>query len=132
MRYLLDTHTLLWVLFEPDNISKKAKNIITDIQKEVYVSLISFWEISLKYNTGKLQLTNITPDELPDAVKDAGFDIFHLNEYDVSSFYKLPIYSHKDPFDRLFIWQAIQNNLTILSKDKHFKEYKNMGLKISW
>jgi len=129
---LLDTHTFLWALFSPDNISNKANKIILDDANEIMISIITFWEISLKFNLGKLELTNVTPEELPDITKQTGFSIFPLNEYDVSSFYKLPRAIHKDPFDRLLIWQAIKNNLTIISKDTRFKEYNKFGLNVFW
>ena len=96
------------------------------------MSIITFWEISLKYNLGKLDLKNVTPEELPDLAKQTGFEIFNLNEYNASSFHKLPKDSHKDPFDRLLIWQSIQNNMTVISRDKNFDEKKHFGLKIFW
>jgi hypothetical protein len=49
-----------------------------------------------------------------------------------ASFHKLPLISHADPFDRLIIWQAISNNMILISKDKHFKEYNTFGLKTLW
>jgi len=132
MKYLLDTHTFLWSLFSPENLSKDSLNLIEIPENEIFVSIITFWEISLKYNLGKLDLENVEPEELPDLAKQTGYDIFNLNEYDVSSFHKLPKHSHKDPFDRLLIWQSIQNNMTIISKDDNFDEYKSLGLKIFW
>ena len=122
MNYLLDTHTFLWSLFSPDKISNQSKNIILNSDNTIYVSVITFWEISLKYNLGKLELENILPDDIPEIAKRSGFLVFSLNEYDVSSFYRLPKEIHKDPFDRLLIWQAIKNNLTIISKDRRFNE----------
>lgn len=74
MTYLLDTHTLLWVLFEDDQLSEK----------------------------------------------------------EAATFYKLPNLKHKDPFDRLIIWQAINRGITLISKDKPVKEYQKFGLNILW
>jgi len=51
---------------------------------------------------------------------------------EVSSFYKLPILKHKDPFDRLLVWQCINNNICLISKDSDLAEYKNYGLQIMW
>ncbi len=64
MKYLLDTHTLLWVLFEDEKLSKTAQEIIRSPENEIYVSLITYWEIALKYSIGKLELENITPEEI--------------------------------------------------------------------
>lgn len=132
MKYLLDTHTFLWSLFSPDKLSSSTFDLLSDAKNDIYLSIVTLWEISLKYNLGKLDLQNVTPDELPDLAKKSGFEILNLNEYDVSSFYKLPKLSHKDPFDRLLIWQAVQNNFTIISKDESFKDYLNFGLTVFW
>lgn len=132
MRYLLDTHTLLWSLFSPDKLSRTSYELILDTAHEIYVSIVTFWEISLKFNLGKLALSNVVPEELPDLAKKSGFEIFNLNEYDVSSFHKLPRFGHKDPFDRLLIWQAMRNDLIIISRDRDFSDYTDSGLKIFW
>ncbi len=132
MKYLLDTHTFIWSLFEPVNLSSKAAKLIVDNENEIFVSLVTFWEISLKYNIGKLELKNIKPEDLPDLAQQSGFSIFPLDVNDVSSFYKLPKDIHKDPFDRLLVWQALRNNLVIISKDTRFNEYEKFGLNVKW
>jgi PIN domain nuclease of toxin-antitoxin system len=132
MNYLLDTHTFLWAIFESRKLSKKVKDIILNADNSIYVSLITFWEVSLKYSLGKIELKEITPEELPAVSKEAGFETLILSEKDVASFYKLPRHNHKDPFDRLIIWQAIHNDLILLSKDKQIASYKEFGLQFSW
>jgi PIN domain nuclease of toxin-antitoxin system len=98
----------------------------------IYVSLITFWEVSIKYSLGKIGLKDITPEELPAVSKEAGFETLILSEKDVASFYKLPRHNHKDPFDRLIIWQAIHNDLVLLSKDRQIADYKEFGLRFTW
>ncbi len=132
MNYLLDTHTLLWVLFEDEKLSEKAQETIKDPDNGIFVSIISFIEISLKYGLGKIELENITPEEIPDKVGEVGIDILEVTEKEASTFYKLPKVGHKDPFDRLIIWQAISRNMTLISKDKEMSEYKRFGLKVLW
>ena len=95
MKYLLDTHALLWVLFDDNKLSKKAKQIIRNSENEILVNIITYWE-------------------------------------DVSTYFKLPKIKHKDPFDRLITWQAINNNITLISKDKVVKEYQAFGLNVLW
>ena len=68
MSYLLDTHYILWSLFEPDRIGKKVKRILVDEEQTKYVSGISIWEISLKYSIGKLELIDTNPDEIIEKV----------------------------------------------------------------
>ena len=132
MKYLLDTHTLLWVLFEDEKLSKKAKDVIRNPENEIYVSLITYWEIALKYDIGKLELENITPEEIPHKAKEINIDTLEISESEVSTYFKLPKIKHKDPFDRLIIWQAINKNITLISKDKNIEEYKAFGLKLLW
>lgn len=132
MNYLLDTHTFLWFLFDPDKLSKKVSKIILNNENNIFVSLISFWEISLKFNLGKISLNNVTPEELPKYAINSGIEIFDLEIDTVSSFHNLPIESHRDPFDRLIIWQCIRNDLTLLSKDTMTGEYVKYKLNSIW
>lgn len=128
MNYLLDTHSFLWSLFSSDKLSAKAKEIILNNENTIYVSVITFWEISLKFNLGKLKLRNVLPDALPDCAVKSGFEILNLSEKDAASFFKLPKISHSDPFDRLLIWQAIQSGITVITRDKDFKDYEKFGM----
>jgi len=132
MKCIIDTHVLLWSLFNSSLLSEKASEIILNDKNDIYVSIISFWEISLKYNIGKISLKNVLPDELPQYVKKSGFEILNIDEEIVSTFYKLPKISHSDPFDRLIIWQTIQKNMTLISKDSEFNRYNKYGLKVLW
>ena len=132
MRYLIDTHVLIWSLLDSKKISKKATSIILNPENDIYVSLISFWEIALKFSIGKLSINTIKPDDIPGYAKEAGFEILYNNEFEFSSFYQLPILGHKDPFDRMIIWQSIHNDLTLISKDNSLTLYKTHGLKIIW
>ena len=132
MSYLLDTHAFLWSLFNPELLSGKAGSLIRNPDNTVYVSVVSLWEISLKYALGKLELTNIAPENLPDAAQQMGLDILALEAGEAASFYRLPPSGHKDPFDRLLIWQAMQHKMTLISKDAKFGDYRKIGLKSVW
>ena len=132
MSYLLDTHTFLWVLFDDDKLSDKAKDILIDSDRKIYVSLITYWEISLKYSIGKLELRGIRPDELPQKAGEIGLISLDILQEDMASFYKLPKTAHKDPFDRMIIWQAIRRNFILISKDKKFENYEDFGLRTLW
>jgi PIN domain nuclease of toxin-antitoxin system len=132
MNCLLDTHALLWTLFDPARLSKKAADCIKNHDVTVAVSVISFWEISLKYATGKLHLTNVTPDDFPEIVRQSGFTILQLADTEAATFHRLPRMEHKDPFDRLIIWQTISRKLALISQDRAFADYKKLGLKVIW
>jgi len=132
MKYIIDTHVFLWSMFDDKKLSKKSTEIILNIENIIYISIISFWEISLKYNLGKIDLQNITPDDLPSYVENSGMEILNLEPSIVASFHRLPIEKHKDPFDRLIIWQSIKENMTLISKDTKFADYTQFGLKTLW
>lgn len=132
MKYLLDTHTFLWVLFDEEKVPVNLKDIIKNSDNEIFVSVITFWEISLKYSIGKLELVGTYPENLPLIAKEVGFDTLELTDHVASTFYKLPTTGHHDPFDRIIIWQALTENVILISKDKEFQKYKELGLNVLW
>ena len=132
MRYLLDTHSFLWTLFSPGKLSTPARKEIQNRENDVAVSVVSLWEISLKYSLGKLELVNTEPEDLPLVSQEMGIAILRLEPHEASSFHKLPKLAHKDPFDRLIIWQAIERKMVLISKDRSFGDYMKCGLKTYW
>jgi len=132
MKLLLDTHSLLWAIFSPEKLSERSREAIKDRQNDVAVSVVSFWEISLKYAMGKLELVGAEPEKLPETAERMGFDTLPLSVSEAASFHQLPKRAHKDPFDRLIIWQAIQRRMHLVSKDRSFEEYTALGLKTYW
>lgn len=130
MTYLLDTHYMLWAIAEPRKLSKAVKEILVNPDHQIIVSTISFWEISLKNSLGKLQLTGFSPEDLPGACLQIGFEIRQLSPEDSSTYHRLKAGHHKDPFDRMLIWQAIRNDYTLFSADEQVKKYKAEGLKL--
>lgn len=132
MRYLLDTHAVLWALLDPARLSRKAVSLVIDGDTDVSVSALCFWEISLKFGLGKLTLRGVTPDELPAACSEAGLSIAPLGVSILSAYHKLPRGSRRDPFDRLLVWQCIQDNFTLLSGDSELDQYASAGLRREW
>jgi PIN domain nuclease of toxin-antitoxin system len=131
MSYLLDTHYVLWSLIEPDRVDRRARAAMRNSDHVKHVSVVSFWEISLKYSLGKLQLKGTTPEELLQAAIGSGFALLPLEGDIVASSHHLPaVTDHRDPFDRLLIWQCIHSDLTMLSADHRFKEYEQHGLRL--
>jgi len=128
MSFLLDTHYLLWAISDSSRISKNIKNIITNPENRVFVSTISFWEVSLKSGLGKLEITGFSPEDLPSLCTKIGFEIILLSPEESSTYHELKATHHKDPFDRMLIWQAIRNNLIMISSDVNISRYKSEGL----
>jgi len=132
VKHLVDTHVFLWTVLSPKRISKRVKIILLDTELTKYVSIITFWEISLKFSLGKIDLRGVLPDKLPTIARNTGFEILNLDLETVSSFYKLPKIRNKDPFDRMLAWQAIREDCILLTRDKEFSGYKDEGLNTVW
>lgn len=123
MKYLLDTHAILWYLFGDSRLSKKAKKIIES--NECFFSYASFWEISIKQSKKKLEFAhNIF--EINDMCVRSGFSKLPVTLNDFNQIRNLPFYEdikHNDPFDRILISQAMNNNLIIVSCDEKIPLY---------
>jgi len=127
MDYLLDTHTFLWFINGSVELSPQAKNIIKNPANTLYLSIADFWEIAIKMNIGKLSI-DMSFEELINEANKNDFQILQIQLEDIRVLTTLELY-HKDPFDRILIAQAIQNNLTIITKDSNFEFYP---VKIIW
>ena len=118
MKFLLDTHSLLWTVFEPDKLSTEAQEIIVDHNNIICVSLISLWEISIKQNIGRLDI----PKEFFEVVSKGGFEMLGLTMDQIKKYRTLPLH-HRDPFDRMLIVQARQQKLIFITRDLEISKY---------
>ena len=117
--YLLDTHAILWYVSGSNELSQTAKNIMKT--KRCFFSFASLWEIAIKQAKGTLQF-NIDIPKLKNVLEDEEFIYLPPTEFDAEAIKTLPDI-HKDPFDRLLIAQAIENNLTIVTTDSKIPQY---------
>ena len=133
MRGLIDTHVLLFALARSKGLSAEAATFLRDRHNEVFVSVISFWEISLKASLGKLSLSGVSPDQIPEYALRLGLTFLPLAADTASTFHQLPkIGKHRDPFDRMLVWQAIRENLVLISRDRAMGAYETCGLNLLW
>jgi PIN domain nuclease of toxin-antitoxin system len=132
MNYLLDTHTLIWALQKRRKLSPKVKAILENIDNKIYVSAISFWEISLKYSLGKLTIGGVTPEQMPELAIKTGFELLPLHSSESASFHKLPLGAHRDPFDGMLVWQAINKEMILITKDRQLHQYDSLGARLLW
>ena len=79
-----------------------------------------------------MTLINLQPEQLPEVADRMDFGTLPLSAAEAATFYRLPKLRHKDPFDRLLIWQAIRNKMPLISKNSSFQDYKKLGLKLIW
>lgn len=132
MSYLLDTHVLLWARLEPNKLTAAHQAILRDPAVPKYISTLSLWEISLKFSLKKLTLGTHTPEEFLESALQLGLQLVEPTADQFVSFHRLPaVVRHKDPFDRMLIWQAMQSKLTLVSTDKQLAAYKLHGLSLA-
>jgi PIN domain nuclease of toxin-antitoxin system len=132
MRYLLDTHTMVWALTNTTQLSANVRQILENPSNQILISPISFWEISLKYSLGKLMLEGITPEVFPSACLAVDFDILPLDSNLEATLHLLKSTHHKDPFDRMLIWHSIVLKIPLVSKDTMVAHYASEGLQVVW
>jgi PIN domain nuclease of toxin-antitoxin system len=132
LRLLLDTHTLLWAIGDTDKLSEKAIQEIKNPDNEVLVSAVSLWEIALKYTIGKLAV-DFDIKNIPEYCQRMSFELIPLEPVEALNSLQLPRKkNHKDPFDRMLIYQCIKKDYTLISGDAKIKSYKENGLKYIW
>jgi PIN domain nuclease of toxin-antitoxin system len=130
LKYLADTHVLLWALNQPQRLSRGIRSILEDEATTVCYSSISLWEIAIKHGLGKLDLLGHSPEEFLAELERSFFVHRPLDPHSLISSYHLPSH-HRDPFDRMLIWEAIRNNLVLLSADGKSDAYAEDGLKVA-
>lgn len=121
MNILLDTHALIWFLEGNNNLSNKVVNEVENKDNNIFVSIASLWEISIKIKLKKLSL-NIPLAQLGILLNQKGIDILPIVFEDILINSTLDSH-HNDPFDRIIISQSIRSQFPIISYDKNFKKY---------
>ena len=119
--FLIDTHVLLWYIKGDDRLSANTISILDNPSNIIFVSKVCLWEIAIKLAIGKLSIS-IPFDDLESFLKDKEFEILDFEIEDLSTLITLPFH-HADPFDRLMIAQAINNDFTFISDDSKFDPY---------
>lgn len=122
MRLLLDTHIFLWYISGDSRILDIVRDSIREPDNEVFLSVVSLWEASVKYQLGKLPLPQPPEIYLPMQRKRHMIDTLPLDEASVAQLAKLPPL-HRDPFDRMLICQALEHNLIIVTVDDAIRSY---------
>ncbi|MBQ3967852.1 MAG: type II toxin-antitoxin system VapC family toxin [Lachnospiraceae bacterium] len=120
MRYLLDTHTLLWFLFDDKQLSKQVIEVI-EREDKLYLSIASLWEIAIKQSIGKLNI-NKTILQIEEQCNAFNIDIISIKPIHCEKIKELDRI-HNDPFDRILISQALIEDMTLLTKDGNIVKY---------
>ena len=126
MRYLLDTNVLVFLLCAPDALSREARRIVQS-EPDVFVSIASLWEIGIKQSLGKLSLALDVPGIEAQCI-DRDIRLLPITSAVIERMKRLP-FIHRDPFDRLLVAHALEEDFVMVTHDGIIPRYP---LKTIW
>jgi len=119
LRLLLDTHVVIWVLSAPQRLSERVRKAIEATENDVFVSVVSPWELAIKGPREGLH----PPDDLELQLKQQRFELLPVLLRHTEPIKSMP-YHHRDPFDRMLVAQAVTDGLTIVTADRKMTKYQ--------
>ena len=123
MKILLDTHIAIWALYDSSKLPSDISKYLLDYDNDIYYSLVSAWEIEIKHNVGKLE---ISAEEFMSNADSAGMNFLPITKKHIARLSSLPIKDdHRDPFDRMLISQSIVEKMLLLTVDEKVRQYLN-------
>ena len=122
MKLLLDTHVFLWLISGDSRLSDSLRDSIRDLNNEVYLSVVSLWEATVKYQLGKLPLPQSPEVYLSTQRQHHQIASLSLDEASVTQLASLPLL-HRDPCDRMLICQALAHGLVLVTVDAAISAY---------
>lgn len=122
MKFLLDTHALLWFLLDAPSLSATAKQQIENPNHLIYVSPASYWELAIKISLGKYQLPEPLESFMTQQLSINQFSILPVTIQHADRVSKLPFH-HRDPFDRMLAAQALSEDIPLISIDVAIDAY---------
>ena len=125
---LLDTHALLWWLTDSPELTKRARAMISDTKNTIFVSAASAWEIATKVRIGKLSVATELTEDFDAQMEQESFRSLSISSSHAIRAGLLPGI-HQDPFDRMLIAQAQEQNVPIISNEVLFDAY---GIRRIW
>ncbi len=120
MSYLIDTHILLWWLFDDPKLDIECRDILRNPNHRIFVSSASAWEIATKYRIGKLPEAKQLVEQYSQILHQAKFIELAITSAHALRAGSLPI-AHRDPFDRMIMAQAELESLPVITYDKAFQ-----------
>ncbi|MDR1956416.1 MAG: type II toxin-antitoxin system VapC family toxin [Treponema sp.] len=132
MKVVADTRTLLWSIGKSDALSAAARAAIQDAHNDILISAVSLWEIAVKVRLGTLVLS-FDIEDIPQYCKHLGFTLMPLDPLEaLASAALAPKAAHRDPFERMLVYQCIRNNYTLVSPNSTLSDYQEEGLHYIW
>ncbi len=123
MKLLLDSHSFVWWRDEPRRLSTTAFNEISNPSNDVFLSVITVWELQIKISLGKFKVKGNLKNAVKDERQNNGFQILPVELAHALQLKNLPPH-HKDPFDRLLISQAVVEGMTLITSEAEFSKYQ--------
>jgi PIN domain nuclease of toxin-antitoxin system len=122
VRFLLDTHTFIWIDDDPSRLSERATAVVQDKRNIILLSYASVWEMQIKAQLGKLTFSSPLRQKIQEQQQNNGLTLLPIELRHIFALDRLPAH-HRDPFDRLLIAQANIEHLPIISHDPVFSHY---------
>lgn len=124
MKILLDTCSFLWLVTEDvDSLSSKAQSLFLDDSNDIFLSIVSCWEISIKWSIGKLDLQSPPDIFLKTQIADNGLTLLYISLNHATKVAELTFH-HRDPFDRLLVAQSMVAGIPLLTADETLSQYE--------
>jgi PIN domain nuclease of toxin-antitoxin system len=123
MRLLLDTHAFIWFVDGNSKLSSAARAAIDDVSNAVYLSVASAWKLAILVSLKRITLQRTVKEYVAVYTEKNAIDLLPVTLDHIGGIVDLPFH-HRDPFDRLLIAQAKSNDLTLVSADNAFEQYK--------
>ena len=122
MRYLIDTHVLLWWLFDDPKLPPTIRHIIADPHNGILVSAASAWEIATKHRLGKLSAASLLVQDISGWIKRAGFVELSVTVDHAQRAGAWPS-PHRDPFDRMLAAQSADKEIPLITADRALQSF---------
>ncbi|MFO1159879.1 MAG: type II toxin-antitoxin system VapC family toxin [Reyranellaceae bacterium] len=118
MKLLIDSNALIWMAANPRELAPAARRTLQDPDNDRFVSIVSIWELTIKISIGELRL----PGKPTAAVEGMAATLLPISLAHIDRVERLPFH-HRDPFDRMLVAQAIEDGLTIVTRDHRLQAY---------
>ena len=131
MRILVDSHVFVWAKCAPALLSDEARAALIDPANDVFVSVVSAWELWIKHARKRMRelapLVDSGAVGFLDAARESGIELLDITLDHAAAAAALPAV-HRDPFDRMIVGQSIADRMIVMTSDPIFKRYPGVRL----
>ena len=125
MKLLFDTHSFLWWTTEPERLPARALQALSDAKTEMVLSSASAWEVRIKTAIGRLNLDTPWRTIVDREVVQNGLQLLPITFSHTDRLVQLELI-HRDPFDRILIAQAINEEAMLVTGDSLIGQYPDV------